>query len=423
MKDYIDPFYLEHEHLLNLFIKLIETYPKQAVFIGGESYQVGKNKLVLTHTVLRKGSVQNTSSYQILSNEALARSSKTRVYLIPKILLIIQNKCAYFQPFSPLIAKVISVRKNEYSEIKKCKDIMMHEYEQSEQGHLVAEKPIYNTLASTDKTRKMHYKFFGVAVQRKMPGIELFNLLKYFLDGLHGVTFHLRLMLIFQLLEAFNSQVLQQRKVHGDLKPENFIVDIGHYDVRQLIHSHALEDERFNPIWPMYVIDFEAAYDFNVIRPILSVTSGYTAPEIEAAIARSSIRPPAVDEKEDMFSIAKIIVIILGFSPDISNNFKNISFRARQIERIKPLYPNEPEAFSSSILSCVFAAINNFTDPEPSTRWSFNQVYNFFQGIQAKYKQIHSVQNIENSSGLVDVAEVTVDAVEEYSDTTFSATF
>ncbi len=225
-----------------------------------------------------------------------------------------------------------------------------------------------------------------------MPGVDLFDLICYFTIGVTAVSFHLRLMVIFQLLDAYKKEVLEESIVHGDLKPENFIIDIGGNNVTDLLERGALIDPNFRPTWPIHVIDYEGAYKFGSSRPIISHSGQYLAPEIRAFIQQYKVRPSVSNGAEDMFALGKVIAVILGLVPNETANIRETDFLAKKLKEAKALYPNEPEDFSNSILVYAFFALGFLADPDPSSRWSFNQAYDFFERIRANYNALHRVK-------------------------------
>lgn len=385
----LDPMNTQSRTASALLTCLLKKYQHHDVFSRHETFKLGDTDIQLTRTVLRAPSEQaDQTKYHILANQPLGSGANGTVYAVDSDMFAsAKNVVTYTKPNPSQVVKrqfVPFLKDSNYFEVAKNK--WNHEYEQSKNGHLDAEAPMFKIhgLRGMEMFLPMN----------RMPGIEFFDFLRAVLEPQSHVSSYFRFLLTFELLNKFYEQVVHQEKVHGDLKPDNMMFAInvqGSYEA--FVLNGGLSHTATIPQWKLNMIDFGGCEQFDVPRKIMCFTSDYAAPETLAMSDQlksdpDPVYPPVHDEKIDIFSIAIIIGIIWGYVPSDTKKLVALDDPALMLEQLTRLYfADEPAAFSASFLAPIYAGIACMIDPNPATRWNLEQSNMFFEDIFARYNQ------------------------------------
>ena len=391
----IDPMKIEGEEACELLKRLFERYQDVHVFSRHEKFRLDKTYVQLTKTVLRASS--NQAEYHVLANRPLGSGGSSKIYSVESDMFVsaAQNAVTYNTPNPPRVVKYQYVTFSSDEDVdQKARNKWTHEYEQSRDGHLDAEIPLFKIHDLRGHTKGVDK--YGIEMflpMNRMPGIEFFSFLSWVLEPQSRVTSYFRFLLTFELLNKFYGQVARDKKVHGDLKPENMMFAMNiEGDYEKFVLNGGLSNDTLIPQWQINMIDFEASEYFNVPRKFFSCTKNYAAPETLVMLddVKKVPKPtyPAVsDEKLDLVSIAIIIGIIWGLHPNEVKTLVSPAFSTLLVNRTHLFFSDESEAFCSSILAPIYTAIACMVNPNPSKRWNLEQSNMFFEDLFAHYNQ------------------------------------
>gem|GEM_PF-6514920 len=399
----IDPMTINNDEARTLLGHLFQEYQKTDVFSQHEWFELASDDvcLRLTKTVLRAPNQQSDQTrYHIISNHALGRGSNGTVYPIEVDMLVYRDEHAsividHHKPNPPQVVKYKRVSSALHEVIQGHINRWEHEYKQSTNDHLNAELPVFSIQKIELDSRTAKYSMEMFLPMNRMPGIEFWSFLFYILNPQCHVSLDFRFSLTFELLDKFYEQVVRNKQVHGDLKPENmmFEMDIDHHDYDMYVLKGGLAKHKPVPRCHVNVIDFESSEQFDVPRTFFRYTEMYAAAETRAMVDNikkyhDKIYPAVHDEKTDMVSIAFVIGIIWGAMPD---NIKKIVPEEHHSQIVKQLielyFSDESEACQALCLTPIYAAILCMIDPDPVKRWNLEQTNMFFEDVFARYYQ------------------------------------
>lgn len=372
---------------------LFDFYKESDVFLKGKNYPYHDDVITFSHTVLR---VPGEHFFYIVSNTMLNEGGFSAVYPIEwEMTFSEQEEWMYYKPRNPIIAKVQS-SSGSMTILEDFKKKLSNEYEHSQSNHLFAQKPVYTEIAcgSNANTAKDDRHLIGIMVMNRISGINLRQFCHNILSQ-NNVSAYLRLLLTLELLNAFNEQVYQTRRVHGDLKPNNIILTGGRGSTPETFVSVLeLGDENFVPAWKMKIIDFEGAEYFGNNRNRIIFTENYLAPEIQAIRSLGVHEFPAVsDEKPDLFSVGQTVAMLWGLTPEhipyLGVCLDNENDRELFLwEQCSKYFEHEPKAFITLLLPLIYLAIVGMTHPNPDIRWGLSQSLKHFQEMLDDYNCI-----------------------------------
>lgn len=392
MMESINPYNIQGNNAV-LVRDLFDLYKESDFFLKGKNYRLHDDVIIFSHTVLR---VPGKHSFYIVSNTMLNEGGFSAVYPIEREMTFSdQGEWVYYKPRNPIIAKVQS-SSGSMTILDDFKKKLSNEYEHSQSNHLFAQKPVYTEIAcgSNANTAKDDRHLIGIMVMNRISGINLRQFCHNILSQ-NNVSAYLRLLLTLELLNAFNEQVYQTRRVHGDLKPNNIILTGGSGSTPDTFVSVLeLSDENFVPAWKMKIIDFEGAEYFGNNRNRIIFTENYLAPEIQAIRSLGVQEFPAVrDEKPDLFSVGQTIAMFWGLDPehisDLGVCLDNENDRELFLwEQCSKYFEHEPKAFITLLLPLIYLAIVGMTHPNPDIRWNLSQSLAHFNEMLDDYNSI-----------------------------------
>jgi len=400
----IDPMKIEDKKSEDLLIHLLEIekdrllIPKSRAFkieFELESYCID-----LTKTLVRASSnEEGLNVYHIISSDLLGSGKHAKIFSVESDMLVSFEKktLVHIKPNQPLVLKYKAETICMHStaqvnfEIQAFQKLCTHEYEQSKHGHLALEEPHFRYSHHLDQytgEKKLHMEAF--LLMNKMPGIELFDVLLHLLDVKSQVTSYVRFLLTFNLLHTFYNQVVKHKQVHGDLKPENIMLEIpGQEDYKSFVLDGGLSNNLAVPQFKMNIIDYEASYFWGATRNRLVCTPDYAAAEIfKHQDATCAPYPAVLDEKIDLVSVAIIIGIVWGLVP-YQLKALDVSALPREFlyNQMNKYFKNESEAFSLSFLAPIYAALLCMINPKVDERWTLEQSNMFFEELFTRYMQ------------------------------------
>lgn len=207
------------------------------------------------------------------------------------------------------VASDFTFIKSKHTEIERIAkmryklDLAQQEYKASQiASYLAMDPPV------ADETTKAVY-----LIMNKMPGRSLINIIDDDSNEKRILSWEERLNLIRASLQALKEQLTDKNWVHGDVKPHNMIV--------QSVSAQFLEKTAVK------FIDYEGSYPISndLKTPTATMrTIGYEAPE---HLTSMPIKPSS---KSDVFSIGRVILLLLGFndSTDLHDYWGETASRA-----------------------------------------------------------------------------------------------
>ena len=170
---------------------------------------------------------------------------------------------------------------------------------------------------------------------------------------------------------------------HGDLKPENIILDMG-------IGDHVLPRNPSETLATMKlkIIDVAGAQRYGKPIKYLSISAHYAAPEMikKAQMkARSSKEYSAIfNEKPDVYALGQIMALIWnwGFG---SIPMENRAFQNEFIQFYQCFFSKDPSWFTVDCLWAIYQVISEAMNPDPTRRSSLDDLISKMDGINIKY--------------------------------------
>ena len=168
-------------------------------------------KVKLTHTVIKRLSKKGGFRYDIIDSAALGKGSYGAVYPVTMTYKIVDNELISKE--KPLgkrrVVKVI-----EHRDDKIIVEKALAEYEVTYRTpHLSPKEPVV-------------YDNWIFSVSKRLEGQELLQIVNDDFSRRRILTIEERFQLTLNLIEAFQTQVLDVGLVHRDIKPENIIVNL-----------------------------------------------------------------------------------------------------------------------------------------------------------------------------------------------------
>lgn len=186
-------------------------------------------EITLSHPILQRSKKKNkdVKRYEVLNPEMLAEGSNGQVYKSMGVL--IPEEHFRFKP------------KHE-SKSRICKVILLKSLKTIEAVH--------NEQIFSAKNSKLHCKkpVFSdqqaFILMRKAPGEELYYVLQKINNKGASVTIEERLQLSINLILAYKNQVHDLGIIHGDIKPENIIVNMNDMTVTIVDYATAVLNKK-----------------------------------------------------------------------------------------------------------------------------------------------------------------------------------
>lgn len=254
----------------------------------------------LTHDVLpvnRDGQLY----YRVISNQVLGQGGYGQVFPIANTILF-QNMSANMDYIDEnMVVKIVTYRYGEDSlanakrEVTYSKSLGMEIFIPVERPTTDMEKLFLNQQATcTD----MHL------VMRKIPGVELCDMLSGSYAGLYCLLSNTRYLMTIAVLDAFKQQLFDKKIMHGDIKLDNILVDMG---LTQANFIDQLRQGYVPSLVTANLIDFARTREygekiacFERVR-----THGYAAPEL--------YQDTIASEQIDIYALGVTLAFLWGF--------------------------------------------------------------------------------------------------------------
>lgn len=385
---------------------LLTRYPNDQIFYNNIDYKLKDDVyLSLSHKII-KHEVEDI--FYIIENEKLGDSQKSQVFPSKGYFQLPMNKLEavkYTQLESELIVKIEKITIQRYAHSKPnevenyFRQSKLHEYEFSKNGHLMAQKPVFvNPMLC--KHSPTHYEVACAMVMNKMPGFELLDLVNYMMAE-NNISPQITLNLSLELLRVFKEQVLDKRWSHGDLKPENIIINFKNdQSLQHLGKNGNLSNKSYLPDWQMNIIDFAGCAVFGQKRKFANGTIEYAAPEVIQSVENHQLTDSSVnDEKVDMYSLGVILALIGGMLPEDVNRLQNADDKEKIHNMLLNYFSTQDmPLFIEEYLPTFIAAVANMTHPDAALRWSYAQTLAFYTSLNDKYWSMFNASTVQSQT-------------------------
>lgn len=235
---------------------------------ANQEYQFGNDKFTFSHDIVwrKRNEHKSGNRYEVISPKELGKGAFGTVYDVTGTLALDSHNITFKQN-KQRVVKVqthsannpLNLLKNEYNLAIKASNM-----------HIKEPTLINNTQSYT--------------VMKKLPGKELWDVIKDNLVGKSILTLEQRTRLSIAILKAYKEQVLNKGIIHRDIKPPNIMVDLK------------------DPITVNF-IDFGLSTLTNLPNDgMMGGTPGFMAPEIYDGVKATP--------QSDIFSIARVLGVL-----------------------------------------------------------------------------------------------------------------
>ena len=328
-------------------------------------YAVNDCLIILTNSVILTQLTDNQMDYHVISNTPFSHGGFSVIYTIDCTLSLMNDNSIKYIITEPLLVKEQRIQHPVTLEsIATLKNDAEREYACSKIAtHLSIERPIYNPQGD-----------ISLLVMKQMPGIELMALLEFIYNDDKPLSWQLLYLLTNELFKAFKEQVLNHRKMHGDLKPENIICNFPR------INELPADLASFVPsTLEMKVIDYAFCVNFGEQVKSTKGTALYFAPE------RYHLPYIITYEKADLFSIGIILYNLWGFLGQTPIPTHGEVYQTMIEKRYCAYFHTQKENFSIQELNEIYQALINMLIKNPLRRSSLREVILDFDAIIKRF--------------------------------------
>ncbi len=370
-----------------LLHELLTKHPSHPIWLTQTKYIIGQDTVELTHGVTPspKNSEPAIKKYRVFSTRILyaatQASRETQLLFILGELCFLEGELMDYDALEESLIIKIQRFVTHKSKTNEIIDRITHEYRNSLMlEHLGMEIPLIQVKVNHKTDLSL---IESALVMKKVPGIELYD----FIDAFHKTSIYLpcttRMQLTLALLDAFKTQIYKSGLFHGDLKPENIILDMG-------IGDHVLPRNPSDTIATMQlkIIDVAGAQRYGKPIKYVSVSPYYIAPEMSMKAyietKNGGEYSPVLDEKPDIYALGQIMALIWnwGFG---SIPMENETFQDEFIQFYQYFFSNDPSWFTVDCLWAIYQVISEAMNPDPTRRSSLDDIISKMDCINIKY--------------------------------------
>ena len=371
MKYEINPLKLDAVSDRTRLHAVLHHYRDKKIWKPHFLYHMPDYTVELTHyLILMPTNNGDAPKYQVVSPYVMFESEKARLSPIACELSFSNVPSVTYSTSPSMIVKFqwSTLSANLFPLFSKNKQ---HEFDcANEVGYLGATQ-IINTAYNIPNTTQQWCE--SAIVMERMPGIDLFDFIEtYFPSANIKIPIAMRMRLTIEILRAFQKQVYQLGLYHGDLKPENMILDLGIGDDMLPIK---LNDQHIRHT-KINIIDFAGSQHFGEVIEHFSCTQDYCAPEritatrINGKNVAKVINTPVLNEKPDMFSIGIIIGLVWGIKQILPSDNDKLEHFALEMHR--KYFATGPMWFTAKDVFLILYVIQHATNKNPALRMSLD---------------------------------------------------
>ena len=373
----INPLKIKKTEAFKLLKSLLDKNPDIHTWKENVSYSIENDTIELTNRVIQMLSqgTNEPTKYYVVSQFALFENEKSRILPVESAFSFPEEQLIAYHDIKSMLVKIQSrhlLKKNQSSFL----NAMNHEYRYSAMVDHLGVEILINEVHPSDRSGCVYVE--SIILMKKMPGIELFS----FIDAFYptstiNVSSSMRMRLMIEILRAFQHQVYQYNLYHGDLKPENMVIDLG---IEDGVIPTRLEDQHVRQT-KVNIIDYAGSQRFGDDIEHPTYSPGFVSPEIlhiredkkymQLDNGRKAF-PAVWNEKTDMFSLGKIIGLLWYWPPENELPSNKTQYDAI-VENIHHTYfSNEPSWFTVQCLSAILLVVKETTAKHQEMRLSLD---------------------------------------------------
>lgn len=377
----INPLDLKSTEEIQLLRAVLNHYHQAKTWKECWPYDISDHTVELTHRLILMPTEENgVRKYQVVSPAAFFETRSTKISsVLCELSFSNDQSIAYHSSPSMLVKLQRAFFRNEEPAI--FWKLQQHEYEYTNKTErLGVSKPIilYNKRQQLSES---------ITVMKQMPGIELFVFIQAFFfpeKCAPRIPSTMRMRLTLEILLAFQKQVYELGCYHGDLKPENMILDLG---IGDDVLPIKLKDQHIRQT-TVNIIDFAGSQQFG--EPLVQslYSRKYIAPE--RIINNREVSCKAVsNEKPDMFSLGVTIGLVWGIDVKSLQKQSNIEEFNEYIIMHNKYFSDEPTWFTFDCLARIVLLVAKMAFRDPIHRLSLEAALQLTELIINTYFRPH----------------------------------
>lgn len=377
MIERIDPLNIDQKHYTN-FVSLLNNNPSRKIWRSHKCYELGNKTYSFTHDIYAYPSVYGPIVYNVLAKGPLGTGVSGGVYSVLGSFGVNKHGIDYHKQPDPLVAKVQKMEGITKNMALEQRRVLIHEVDYTP-VHLGIKG--YNIDVRSMKNDPEKFEFTSIIIMLKLPGIELFALFaQIFNENKYLLPSSMRIMIMLETLKAIKTQVADLQMVHGDIKSENIIIDLGTEDFRikdgcvNLPNTFEARDHKNIKVG---IIDYASSYYYGEPINHFMYTSLFACPQFMQKRKQAKKDEQWIafkaDDKFDSFSTGKMLMYL--WSWDLNQKFvNNVIFDYQTMDIHKKYFSaQEPAWFSKECLGKIIKITLSLTDENLETRYTIEQ--------------------------------------------------
>lgn len=360
-----------------LLRSLLEQERAHVYLENNRYFKLSNQKVCLTHAMLQAPQTpEQPRAWHVIAKTPLGDGGFGDVHAI---------KSTISFPNEPTIeyasgnSRVVKIQKTDGIDVfeEDLKAQSENEYFGSNKAsHLNMAPPLYATSRDT----RVLTSFL---IMDHMPGKTLESIIGMRFVNNKNISRGTLLQITSAILKAYTEQVYKPELLHGDIKPDNIMIDVD------------LEPEGTHKPITVNLIDYAFCMTLPGIAQEPPGSKGYAAPEILRMLHAHKTHTFR-HEKSDIFSLG-VSLKNMWFEPGRFPPPKGQFMHKSMLFEANRHFDFECHAFSSNTLASVFDALTQMTQSSRKARWSLEQTIHAFNCMLETYQTTQLNSEIDES--------------------------